>query len=355
MLGGAIPRGAIGQKKMNADKASGAIRTTAGRERLAGIDALRCLLAFSVVLVHTIFESGARAAHWSEYIVTACRFGMPCFFIAGGYLLPRRQRSNWEIFSKPVVRLSSLYLIWMTVYYIFLNLDPRHRRPFVLNQFFSDWPIYHLWFLPVLATALVMVPLGLKYLGAALTTGLCAILALLALATSTYHDILHLPGIAQHGRLLAAPMFVCIGAMLARKAPRLSARTNLLLVAVFFLAMVGEEALIQHLSGAGHVMSHEFLFSSFLFGPGVFLLWRPLSHLRFTPYLARVGRLSPNIYMSHLIFIWLAVSLARHPALPWALVLAPLAFLGAALLSMALEWLLPRLKSHGGHYLAARP
>jgi surface polysaccharide O-acyltransferase-like enzyme len=315
--------------------------------RLTGIDALRYVLAFAVVVLHTIFESRAAAPSvltpsWPVYLEMACRAAVPFFFIAGGYfLVPGGQipgnQGDRETLLRPLLRLLPLYVAWKIFYYLFLIVVPAHPLHLGLRQFLWNFPVYHLWFLPALAFALALVPLALKYLGLRKTFILCAALALVSLMEGAWRDLFHLTGGISRARFLVAPMFVLTGVMLARYPLRLSTPTAVLLVLVSYLALAGEETLLARLSHGAPLASHEFMLATFPYGVAVFLLWRPMSGLR---ALGDLGRFSLNIYTSHLMFVWLFGALAGHPDLPGALGLVAIpAFAAATLTSLVLEYL----------------
>lgn len=298
--------------------------------RLTGIDALRYVLAFAVVILHTIFESRtALTPTWPVYLEMACRAAVPFFFIAGGYFLVRTEQSDRETVLHPLLRLLPLYVAWKIVYYLFLIAVPAHPLYPGLRQFLWNFPVYHLWFLPALAFALALVPLALKYLGLRKTFILCAALALASLLEGAWRDLFHLTGSISRARFLVAPMFVLSGVVLARHPLRLSTPTTVLLVLASYLLLMGEEALLARLTHGAPLASHEFMLSTFPFGVAVFLLWRPMSGLR---AFGDLGRFSLNIYTSHLMFVWLFGALAGHPDLPAALGLVAIPAFAAATL-----------------------
>lgn len=299
--------------------------------RQPGIDALRYPMLFAVVILHTISESRTAATpDWPAFLEMACRAAVPFFFIAAGYFL-RPQESDWQTVAKPCLKLLPPYVAWKLAYLAILSAAAPGASLFTPRRFLANAPAYHLWFLPALAIGLILVPLALKYLHWHKTVLLCAGLAVLSLMFGAYHDALSLPGHISWARQLIAPAYVLIGVWLSGRRLDPKPRHLAMLVLAGMLALVGEEYLFKAFAHRAHLASDEFLGSTFLYGTAIFLAFRLVPVTVATGFLAGFGKMGLHIYAVHLLFVWMFLSLAGHPALPWALLLTVPAFFAATL------------------------
>lgn len=304
------------------------------RRRIPGIDAGRCLMAFLVVTLHSLPRGGSAAS----IIGMACRCAVPFFLIAAGYLQNRPERFTADILTRPLARLFPIYLFWMIVYYAVAYVG--HVRPIHLDlrDLISGGTAFHLWFLPALGVALVLVPAGVLVLGSRATGLLCAALAAAAIAFSTYHDVLHLPGSARRGGLMVAPLLVFIGHWLARHKVALALPAAAALAATGLAVMLGEELWISHRLGLP-LDDHDFSIGTFAYGAGMFLLARALPASAGVGRLASLGTYALGIYVTHVLFVW-ALDIASFDATLAALLWrAPLEFACALLLTATLRQL----------------
>ena len=308
------------------------MQAPAARPRIQGIDAGRFVMAFLVVTLHSLPHGGVDAS----IVGMACRCAVPFFLIASGYLQKPPERFYADVLTRPLSRLLPIYLFWMVVYYAVAGLSGIRPVHLDVRDLISGGTAFHLWFLPALGVALVLVPSGARVLGLR-TTGLaCAALAAAAIAFSTYHDVLHLPGSARRGGLMVAPLLVFIGHWLARHRISASLPTAAALAVAGFAVMLCEELWIGHRLGLP-LDDHDFSIGTFAYGAGVFLFARALPEGAAVRRLASLGTGALGIYVTHVLFVWGLDAVDPGATLPEVAWRAPIAFAGALLLTMVLR------------------
>jgi surface polysaccharide O-acyltransferase-like enzyme len=264
-----------------------------------GIDAFRWIMASLIVLLHSLpFQSEGLSG--IEFIDIACRSAVPFFFVVSGFFLPRRDQFSIQMITRPLRRLVPIYLFWILIY-AGLQFATSSQRAFSLRELAAGGTGYHLWFLPALGFAQVVVSVGNSVLGRAATAALIAALAAWGLASGAYHDLLGMTGAAGRGGIFVAPAFVFLGNEIARIGLKVSLRMAIALVTLAFAASVAEIMLFNGMSPESFRRRNDFLVSTFVLGPAVFLLARAAS--RPPAWMSRQGTFSLGIYASHLIFV----------------------------------------------------
>ncbi|MFL6698937.1 MAG: hypothetical protein ACJ8GJ_17365, partial [Vitreoscilla sp.] len=160
--------------------------------------------------------------------------------------------------------------------------------------------------------------------------------AVAAIALSTYHDVLHLPGSARRGGLMVAPLLVFIGHWLARRRIAASLWAAAALAVAGLAVMLCEELWIGHRLGLP-LDDHDFSLGTIAYGTGVFLFARALPAGSGAGPLAWLGTFALGIYVTHVLFVWGLASAFPGATLPEVAWRAPIAFVGALLLTMVLR------------------
>lgn len=304
--------------------------------RNTAIDAMRYGLAFVVVLLHSL-PSAQQVEYpgWAAFISITCRVSVPFFFITSGYFLKPAARLDLSVVFKPLQRLLPIYLFWMLAYFIFLQLVPIQHWSFSLRDLISGGTAFHLWFLPALGFALVLVSGGISLIGMRLTGALCLALAVFGVLRGSYHDALHLSGTAQRGGLFIAPLFVYLG-VLVRTHNWSLGRLAIPAILASYLALFLEEWVIYRLSAAPTFSSHDFDAATYLVGLSCFLAVRQMPASAVVDRIAWFGRLSLSVYAGHVFFLWMLAPWIGNDAIWRVAVLAVLCFGLATLLSLAL-------------------
>jgi surface polysaccharide O-acyltransferase-like enzyme len=154
-----------------------------------GIDLVRLLMAFAVVLLHALPKpvDTPGGAPWVILLATACRAAVPFFFVAAGYFMRPPSSLRWSVVQRPLLRVVPAFLVWVALYHaasVVLGVPARAMR---WTDLFSGGLAFHLWFLPALAAAMILVTAGIAVLGRRWTRVLCCVLAACALAVGSYH------------------------------------------------------------------------------------------------------------------------------------------------------------------------
>ncbi len=302
------------------------------RRRIQGIDAGRFIMAFLVVTLHSLPRGGSAAS----IIGMMCRCAVPFFLIASGYLQNSPERFPAEVLTKPLSRLFPIYLFWMIVYYAVAYVSGVRPVHLDVRDLISGGTAFHLWFLPALGVALVLVPAGVLVIGSRATGLACAALAAAAIAFSTYHDVLHLPGAARRGGLMVAPLLVFIGHWLARHKIAAALPAAAALALTGFAVMLGEELWISHRLGVP-LDDHDFSIGTFAYGAGVFLFARALPVGAGVSRLASLGTHALGIYVTHVLFVWALAAAFPSTSVTALLWHTSTAFAGALLLTVVLR------------------
>jgi surface polysaccharide O-acyltransferase-like enzyme len=207
-----------------------------------------------------------------------------------------------------------------------------------LRTFLTGGSAFHLWFLPALGVALVLVPAAILLAGRTVATFLCIVLAAASIALGGYREVLHLPEVGAT-RLMIAPLLVLTGYWLARTPPAVrSASAAAFVIAAWGLSLIEESTIawIMHLP----LRSHAVVASTLAIGITLFLFARTLPTGRLISAAAPLGRISLGIYASHLLFVRAFMVVIGAGTLARSFLIALLAF-GAA---TSLSWMLSRVR-----------
>ncbi len=305
-------------------------------DRNTSIDAMRYVFSFAIVLLHCL----PPAQHppypdWAALVAIACRVSVPFFFITSGYFLRPLARLDLSVVFKPLNRLLPIYLFWMLAYFVFLQICPIQQWSFSPRDMISGGSAFHLWFLPALGLALVLVSAGTSLTGIRATGTLCVVLAAIGVIFSSYHNVLHLPGNPQRGGLFVAPLFVYLG-LCAKVGNWTLGRWAAPAIGLSYIALILEEWLIYRASHAAVFVSHDFTIATYLVGLTCFLGVRQIPRSKFVDRLAWSGRISLTVYATHVFFLWLLAPVIGNDEIWRVGILTLLCFGLATILSLAL-------------------
>ena len=317
--------------------------------REQGFDAARLVMVLAVAMLHALpmpYRPGAPV--WAVVVACICRGAVPFFFILGGYFLKPDRLSARQALIGPFVRLLPLYLAWFFIYALvnWWRVSAIHLN---LHDLLTGGAGLHLWFIPALAMGLCLVGAGIRFVGFPGTFGVCILLAIGSLIFGSYHEVLGLRELPAQ-RLLAAPLFVAIGAGFAKTHFLPKPQICALLGAAALAALLLEEKFISGVSGQT-MISHDIVIATFVYGFSLFLIVRSIRFGSAIEPVAKVGNLALGIYASHLLFVWLVAARLGHDTLQNCLAVGVMAFLMALVLSFLLsrisqlQWLVSRQRT----------
>lgn len=293
--------------------------------RCRGIDAARWLLCFPVALLHSLPRPDIGHPPTSAILIAVvCRVAVPFFFVTSGYFA---QAGNPLAVIK---RLAPVYLAWLIIYSLADHQLAQLLHP---GTWLTGGSAIHLWFIPALMIALIIVPNLVERAGLMVTGLLCLLSALGSLAFDAYRLILHLPVIGGT-RLMIAAFLVYVGILFRRTGVTISPAVALLVFAMACAAAAGEELGIAYLSGAP-LVSHAFVSATLVMGPALFLFARGIG--RVPAAAADLGMISLGVYAAHLLFVRLFLSQFGPGGLMMQIAAGTAAVLAATALSILLS------------------
>ncbi|MGM9946901.1 acyltransferase family protein [Floccifex sp.] len=232
------------------------------KKKYAMIDIAKYFSALLVVCIHTfpLYEiSETLNTYW---IQTICRIAVPFFFTTSGFFFFRKwsnnKEENTDNLKHYLFRLLKIYLIW-TVIYLPYSIWDYTRNGFHISSIFSyirdfllNGSYYHLWFLPALITATIIVSFLYSKKGMMTTLKVSLILYIAGYFINVYAPVWEqLPLIsffysfftkvfttARNG-FFFGPMFVSMGLLLS-KTRRLPKKVNAIGFMISFVLMVIE-------------------------------------------------------------------------------------------------------------------
>lgn len=288
------------------------VRRASGR--LQGIDSVRLLSIFAVVLAHVLSEDELNHVITFESVISQLtHFSVAFSFTAGGYLLGRRKTSSVpSAFSRVAWRVGPAFLTWLLVYNVLVphGIPDHISLRYIVVLFGTGGSGYHLWFLPTYLMSTAIVLLLTTYLRWSGAFAVAMLLYLAGLAIGSYAGLFSPSGQATvlgltiaRGGPFFGPICVLYGFWFAQTNRATSLRVSLALL-LGGAALQLTEAYILNANHLIHFVSNDFLLGTIAFGIGAFSLslHLPSSSLP-VQFVARFGRLSFGIYSVHLLFV----------------------------------------------------
>lgn len=185
--------------------------------RLYGIDLFKLIAAFFIVTLHS--GLGLLNIDIIVQIKLLCRWAVPFFFIASGYLLGLKiQNNNKENilinFQRSILNIAGIYIVSIIFYFFF--------RVFKYDIIYLELDIltgnmcYHLWFLSALLIGLGVVGIFIYFNCKKLLLAVSALVSLLLLFSNSYHYFTGFSLDFDTVRLFSAIPFLSIGIYLVK-------------------------------------------------------------------------------------------------------------------------------------------
>lgn len=238
------------------------------KRQYAVIDIARYISALLVVCIHTFPFYEISSTFNSYWIHTICRLAVPFFFTTSGFFFFRSygedEEENDARLKKSLKRLFKIYLIWTVIYLPYTIYDHVHTHSSIyslfsyIRDFFLNGSYYHLWFLPALILADVIVYWLYKHKGLRFTLKVTFGLYILGYLINVYTPIWEsLPVVSilfgfftkvfttSRNGLFFGPMFIAIGLLLATKRG-VSKKASLIGFVLSFICLVCEVMIYDH-------------------------------------------------------------------------------------------------------------
>jgi len=301
--------------------------------RHESIDVGRYLLLTGVIALHLLNAVPAdRRGLWLIAVSNIAHMAVPVFLVTAGYFLSWRERSYRRCIVQPINRLVPLHLFWLSIYICHFWGTVGFAWGWDAQILINGGPGYHLWFLPALLLALIIVAVAGKAIGLWGVLLVCLAPAVIGLSRGALHDILGMPGTAQRAGLLMAPIFVWLGAAIRTFAPATVGRRWIwAVVAALLVVQAAENAALSYL-GAGHALTvHAFPLTMFATAVAMFLAIRSIPATRWPRWLVEQSRCTLGVYAVHLLVIYTITG--------WIVPMGP----GSLLLDVAIVFVLSSL------------
>jgi surface polysaccharide O-acyltransferase-like enzyme len=320
------------------------------KSRMAGIDAVRFIAVFCVVLIHTAHgisytilirpPLGPQFASFrisiGDVITELCRWAVPFFFVSAGYFAWRPEERLSVTASRLAQRVFPVYLIWSVLYNLASPwnfqwfFQPNLALRWILNGGAGD----HLWFLPALFIWVVAARFLKAYFSWPALFSVALVFYLGGWAMSAGQSLfLHSPNhllftLARDGPSFGL-IFVLAGMWLRYTGLTISFYASLALFVVSAAAQLGEAYLLNRL----HILpffQSDYLLATLPFGVSAFMLALKLTKPEaILDRLAVLGRFALGIYAVHMFFVQYIAFFAEPAALGGRLVVALAALLGS--------------------------
>jgi surface polysaccharide O-acyltransferase-like enzyme len=273
------------------------------------------------------------------------RVGTPFFFLTSGYFFSvsvSRGRPPLGVMVKLVRRLALFAIFWSCVYLLLpignllkpphpdyvtavLSLIKGYTRPSLL----VTGTAIHLWFLPAMACALILLAIACRFRLEKYFAILAAMLFLIGLAGGPYAATpIGIPiGINTRNGPFFSSIFVFTGYLLHKYGVRLSLRTAYALI-LGGIALRLAELYWLTINYGVHPSKIDYLLGTYPFGVGIFVWLLNSPHLGENRLLVRLSHYSPGVYCAHLLFIDLLTATPLFVGSPLWEVTRPFLILG---------------------------
>ncbi|GAB4074567.1 acyltransferase family protein [Barrientosiimonas marina] len=338
-------------------------------ERNNMIDYVKGFAILFVVAIHTKAVQGAHLGiidgDDANFIInTLARFAVPFFFAASGYLFVQKlntiQRDNKNAeqvqYAKKYIRkLIKLYLAWFIFYFLFelaVNFIETEKNSAALWNMFTNyidhfslwsfiylgdgWPVYHLWFLPALIWAILILFLFIQMRLIRVLFVVSIGLHLIGLFGQSYSFLFDIPFNTRDG-IFFALFYVTLGGMMAKYPVFASfARKMPTRSAVIWLGIL---SCVQILEGFITLQVYDgkaenYFISTIPLVIVLFLLVIKHNQMGKGSVMAKIGAKAVGIYVSH-VFIMASIHILMHRMgltmvedwLLWKVIITPIVLL----------------------------
>lgn len=355
------------------------------------IDYVKCFAIFFIVAIHSKtvqgIQLGVMDGDDANFVInTFARFAVPFFFVASGYLfvqkLIRIQRENgnavrkrqFQYAKKYILKLVKLYMAWFAFYFLFdlaVEFVETEKNSAALSDMFANyidnfelwnviylangWPERHLWFLPALIWASLILFLFVQVRWMRILFVISAAVHVVGLFGQSYSFLFDVPFNTRDG-IFFALFYVTMGGIAARYAPtvisfarKISTRSAVTWLVVLLSLQVLEGFITLEVFDG---KEENYFISTIPLVTVLFLLVLKHSQLGKGSIFTKIGANAVGIYVSH-IFIMESLRILMHrmdlaeveDTLLWKVMLTPIVFILAYIFYNQLQYMKRKLKS----------
>lgn len=275
-------------------------------QRWDGLDVLKCICAFLVIVIHT------RKDALGGYIECVDRIAVPCFLMITGFFynsICSSGREKKQIVSvfKTCIAANIFYFIWKCIMRGGMYVPENGMSPvksIIIFVLFSESPFCEpLWYLGGLLNALIILHFLRKWKWFEKSICILPIMLLGNLLMGKYSVVLLggvFPGYIRANAFFTVLPYLCVGILISRNSERISEIKQNIIVALLFLSFAGticEQTVLSKFLVAGN--GDNFFCSVFL-SIFVFIYFAFIFKSTKFELLGKVGRIhSGNIYIFH--------------------------------------------------------
>ena len=128
------------------------------RDRIVYFDYLRVFATFAVIILHIAasnwYTTDVNGLQWQtfNFYDGIVRWGVPIFVMISGTLFLNKEIPLKKIYSKYISRLAISFIVWSTIYSLFIDGSINHR---ILSVFQGH---YHMWFILMIIGIYMCIP-----------------------------------------------------------------------------------------------------------------------------------------------------------------------------------------------------
>ncbi|MGF1751184.1 acyltransferase [Vibrio cionasavignyae] len=288
---------------------------------MSSFELARIVALIAVISIHCqlfLTHSLVNDEPWFNYLTNqAARFAVPLFFIIAGYLIqPKLNKTPYRTVRAYCYPIMVIWAIWSVTYLVtpfnlatvsefgYLAERQQYWDYLMLNPLNSlfEGGLVHLWFLPSLCLAVLMIAWFVDNHCRTLLIPFAAIIYTYGLIAGSYQVITHdeTAIFTRNGPFLSFLM-VAIGFEIRRRHWTLST-SKALLLAIFGMILHYSEAFYLH--QLGQVFnSNDFLIGTVFWATGIFLWLQSKPQLGNYPIVHKLAKLVLPMYVVHFIVI----------------------------------------------------
>ncbi|MEZ8373372.1 acyltransferase [Vibrio cyclitrophicus] len=290
-------------------------------QRIASIELGRVIAILAIIGLHgqmALTYWQINEVPWIGYVLNqAARFAVPLFFLISGYLIqPKLTASPWTTFinySKPLLK---VWLVWSIICLVMpFNLakveelgylgERQGYWGFLMNtplNSFLEGGLVHLWFLPALMFAVLIIALMVEMKLDKLLLPTAILLYVYGVLAGSYTSLTDLsaPFFTRNGPFFSTLM-VTLGFLIRQHQWKVSSTKALGFLAIGMFIHFAEAAWLTNFDVGFNMI--DFLFGTTLWGVGVFMWLLANPNIGNYAWVRSISNRMLGIYVSHLLVI----------------------------------------------------